>query len=182
MSRRTYKSRGKKINIKEGTIIVVGVSAILILVFFLTKTMLTRSISGFAYKNNPTKNAVKIKTPVPKKKLPVVQKKKTTPRPVISTPKKKNIPKSVVTAKSTPKSVTTSYKGQFYIQLGAFKAKSNASILSKQLGSLGYKSAAIVKVDNFYKVRIYGFSSKNSALSELGKLKKKGFKGFVAKK
>ncbi len=186
--KRASKVHGKRKNLKETIIIFIGVVLILFLVFSVTRAIVQKGVKRLT---NDKDTKLIIETPKkninPPKKLsftptPLIKKEKTkTPRPSITptikrTPKKPKSPKP----SSTPVEKAVVRKG-FYIQLGAFKSKANAENLVKKIKALGYKNVRYIKAKSLYKVRIFGFSSRDSAILELEKLKKKGFEGFIGK-
>ena len=180
------RKRDKKKNKKETFILIIGLILILFLVFSVTRAIVRKGIEKYTKEKPEVKITVKTieganhsekisftPTPIIKRPKP---KKKVTPTP-IPTSKKQVVSKKekVTTQKTYP-------KGLYYIQVGAFRSKTNANSLVKKINTLGYKNVSVIKVGNLYKVRIFGFASKEKALSELEKLKKKGFEGFVGKK
>lgn len=66
----------------------------------------------------------------------------------------------------------------YRVQVGAFKRKSNAQTLQKQLKAAGFDTY-IVLVNNLYKVQVGAYSKKSNAVNMQAKLKAKQFDGFI---
>ena len=184
--KRASKVHGKRKNLKETIIIFVGVVLILFLVFSVTRAIVQKGVKKLT---NEKGTELIIKTPKkninPPKKLlftptPLIKKEKTKTSKPIATPTAKKTPKKSKPSPTPGKKAIV--KGGFYIQLGAFKSKANAENLVKKVKALGYKDVGYIKARSLYKVRIFGFDSRDSAILELKKLKNKGFEGFVGKK
>lgn len=80
----------------------------------------------------------------------------------------------------TPAKALKDIYGAFYIQVGAFKVKSNADLLVTQIEKLGFSKYRVLRIVNdnsqVFKVQIGMFKSLSKAREALGKLGK-GFPG-----
>ncbi len=186
MGKRASRKRDKRKNKKETLILIIGLLLILFLVFSVTRAIVQKGIEKYTKEKPKVTLTIKAKgETVPSKKIsftptPIIR--KTKPKKV-ATPVFTSTPKKRVTPKKEKVTLNKAYiKEGYYIQVGAFKSEANAKSLVKKINALGYKNITIVKVGGLYKVRVFGFDSKQKALSELEKLKKKGFEGFIGKK
>ena len=190
MKRRASKARGKRKNLRETILIILGMVLIIFFVFSVTRAIVMKGVQKYN-KNMEIKTNLIVKTPETYKEKEVVKKFNT---PIASNKKEEVVPIKRPTPKPTPipikkktpvpvtKPITSQSVSRYYIQIGAFKSESNAKSLAAKARSLGYKNVTYTKENNLYKVRIYDFPSRDKALFELEKLKKKGFEGFIGKK
>lgn len=188
MKRRASKARGKRKNLRETILIILGMVLIIFFVFSVTRAIVMKGVQKYN-KNMEIKTNLIVKTPetdkevVKKFNTPIASNKKEEVVPIKRpTPKPTPIPIKKKTPVPVTKPITSQSVSRYYIQIGAFKSESNAKSLAAKARSLGYKNVTYTKENNLYKVRIYGFPSRDKALFELEKLKKKGFEGFVGKK
>lgn len=70
--------------------------------------------------------------------------------------------------------------GEFFVQCGAFSRSENAQRMVELLRDFGYQAVS-EPVSGLYRVRIYGFQSKNEADKVAGRLKTQGIESFVGK-
>ena len=77
-----------------------------------------------------------------------------------------------------PETEKSDDEGYYYVQVGSFKAKSNADKLSEGLKRKGYESsiATVLRSNSaFYRVKVGRYKTKAEAEAEAKKLKKDGF-------
>jgi len=75
----------------------------------------------------------------------------------------------------------TTPEGNYYIQVGVFRDKSNAVNLINRLKSKGFSAKSVILPSGRYKV-IVGYLTKDGARSTYRELKKLGFGGIVKKR
>ena len=78
----------------------------------------------------------------------------------------------------TPSKPTPASAGNYYLQVGAFSSENNANKMVAQLKEMGY-GATIEKSSNLFKVKIYGFTSKQEASSAAQQIKSRVFDAFI---
>lgn len=85
------------------------------------------------------------------------------------------------TTSTPPKPIASPSKsstGSYYLQTGAFSSQGNADKMVNTLKSLGF-TPTVEKSSNLFKVKVYGFTSKQDALTAMEKLKSKGIDAFI---
>lgn len=95
------------------------------------------------------------------------------PGPFVSTPE---TPSAATTPR--PRSVASAAAPIFRVQVGAFRIRSNAEVLVKQLGRDGF-DASIVQITDLYKVQIGEFRNRRDASRLAVRLKAKRYNVFV---
>ncbi|MDI3543136.1 MAG: DedD protein [Candidatus Atribacteria bacterium] len=93
-------------------------------------------------------------------------------------PEQKETPTPQETKAPPPKTEASS--GEFFVQCGAFSRPENAQKMVELLRDFGYQAVS-EPVSGLYRVRIYGFPSKNEADKVVNKLKTQGIESFVGK-
>ena len=93
-----------------------------------------------------------------------------TPSPPPSQPKPTPTP---VPPQSTPPPT-----GSFYLQAGAFSSEGNANNMVNTLREMGF-GATVEKSANLFKVKVYGFKTKQEASEAIQKIKSKGIDAFI---
>jgi len=79
---------------------------------------------------------------------------------------------------SPPLQSTSPSTGKFYLQAGAFSSESNANSMANTLREMGF-GATVEKSSNLFKVKIYGFNTKQEASAAVQKIKSKGIDAFI---
>ncbi|HAX99029.1 MAG TPA: hypothetical protein DCY12_09145 [Candidatus Atribacteria bacterium] len=77
-----------------------------------------------------------------------------------------------------PPQSTSPPTGSFYLQAGAFSSESNANNMAKSLKEMGF-GATVEKSGNLFKVKVYGFKTKQEASEAVQRIKSKGFDAFI---
>jgi cell division septation protein DedD len=68
--------------------------------------------------------------------------------------------------------------GSFYLQAGAFSSEGNANNMVNTLREMGF-GATVEKSANLFKVKVYGFKTKQEASEAIQKIKSKGIDAFI---
>lgn len=83
---------------------------------------------------------------------------------------------------STTKPSTEAKKVNYYVRVGAYFFKFNATQIQKKLTKAGFSNTTIVQTSGRYRVQIGVYSNKNNATNMVTKLNKAGFKALIQEK
>lgn len=82
------------------------------------------------------------------------------------------------TSTPIPPQLTPPPTGSYYLQVGAFSSEGNANNMVNTLREMGF-GATVEKSANLFKVKIYGFKTKQEASEAVQKVKSKGIDAFI---
>lgn len=113
--------------------------------------------------------------------FPVPAEEEASPSPVVVTPvpREKEVALSQK-AETPPPRAVEALSGEFFVQCGAFSRPENAQKMVEVLKGFGYQAVS-ESVSGLYRVRIYGFQSRDEAEKAVAKLKSQGIESFVGK-
>ena len=88
------------------------------------------------------------------------------------------LPPSQPEPTEVPPQSTPPPAGSFYLQAGAFSSEANANNMVNSLREMGF-GATVEKSANLYKVKIYGFKTKQEASEAAQRVKSQGIDAFI---